>query len=306
MNDQEDPAQDDQDGRETDSDLRFRNWGQMRRLEFIDTRLQWDGHVNRVDLKDFFSISAPQATLDFAKYNDMAPTNLAYNRSEKAYFASDHFEPALASPEAHRYLSQVLAVNTDVLPRDATFLGWIPKVGVVPRPSRNVDTTVLKACLRAMRQKTSLKTVYQSMSEEDPVPRHISPHALGFDGFRWHLRAYCHLKEQFRDFVFARMLSVEEGGPTTIRSRDDAAWQNKLTLVLVPHPDLGPGRRRAIELDYGMVDGRLMLSTREALLFYLIRQLRLETEAPRGGESQQIVLENRAELNRYLINQHRP
>ncbi|MES2390903.1 MAG: hypothetical protein V4555_04635, partial [Acidobacteriota bacterium] len=41
-------------------------WGQERRLEFIEFRLQWEGRVNRSDLVNYFSISVPQASLDFA------------------------------------------------------------------------------------------------------------------------------------------------------------------------------------------------------------------------------------------------
>lgn len=35
---------------------------------------------------------------------------------------------------------------------------------------------------------------YQSMNRDRPDPawRRISPHAFGFDGLRWHVRAWCH------------------------------------------------------------------------------------------------------------------
>src|SRR5450631_1848410 len=83
-------------------------WGQDRRLEFIDFRLQWDGRVNRSDLLDFFGISVPQTSLDFARYMELAPANMVYDRSEKAYLAAATFRPLFVSPDAQGYLSQVL------------------------------------------------------------------------------------------------------------------------------------------------------------------------------------------------------
>ena len=42
----------------------------------------------------------------------------------------------------------------------------------------------------------------------DPIWRRITPHAFGYDGFRWHVRAYCHLDNKFKDFLLPRILEV--------------------------------------------------------------------------------------------------
>ena len=39
-------------------------WSVGQRLEFIDFRLFWEGHVNRGDLVSFFGVSVPQASSD--------------------------------------------------------------------------------------------------------------------------------------------------------------------------------------------------------------------------------------------------
>lgn len=46
-----------------------------------------------------------------------------------------------------------------------------------------------------------------------------------------------------------------------------------MTLRLEPNPDLDPGKRRALEMDYGMVDGHCLLSVRKAMLVYALRRL---------------------------------
>ena len=48
-------------------------WGIERRLEFIEFRLFWDGHVNRSDLMAAFGISINQASADLNRYLGMAP-----------------------------------------------------------------------------------------------------------------------------------------------------------------------------------------------------------------------------------------
>ena len=39
-------------------------WGIEQRLEFIEFRLFWEGHVNRSDLMDQFGVSVNQASTD--------------------------------------------------------------------------------------------------------------------------------------------------------------------------------------------------------------------------------------------------
>lgn len=277
-------------------------WGQERRLEFIDFRLQWDGRVNRSDLIEFFRISVPQASLDFARYLELAPQNIEYDRSEKAYLATTRFRPLVATGEAQGYLNQLLGVSSQVLEREASFLGWMPPTGAVSFPGRKIEATVLRRVLAAIRRKRMLQIEYQSMTRPNPTVRGISPHAVGFDGFRWHVRAYCHEHHDFRDFVFARILNVASDEESTADPLNDAAWINMIDVVLAPHPELKEGQKRAIELDYGMQDGRVSFQTRQALLFYVLRRLGLDRPAQGTPQSQQIVLVNRDALQPFLDN----
>jgi len=277
-------------------------WGQERRIEFIDFRLQWDGRVNRSDLIEFFRISVPQASLDFARYLELAPQNIEYDRSEKAYLATPQFQPLVATGEAKGYLNQLLGVSSQVLEREASFLGWTPPLGAVSFPGRKIEASVLRRVLAAIRRKRMLQIEYQSMNRPNPTVRGISPHAVGFDGFRWHVRAYCHERHDFRDFVFARILNVASDEESTADPLNDAAWTNMVDVVLAPHPELREGQRRAIELDYGMQDGRVSFQTRQALLFYALRRLGLDRPAQGTPQSQQIVLVNRDALQPFLDN----
>lgn len=274
-------------------------WGQDRRLEFIDFRLRWDGRLNRSDLIGFFGISVPQASLDIARYTELAPANLMYDRSARVYVSGSQFVPLYPSTSSSHYLSELLAAEVGLLTAEATFIGWRPPVGFVPSPGRAVLADTLVPLLRAIREGRGVRVQYQSMSRPEPAERRLTPHALAHDGFRWHVRAYCDARAEFRDFVIARMNDVQLDEPSGPGSAGDTAWNAMTELVLVPNPKLSLPHRRALEVDYGMVDGEARLPCREALVFYVLRHLGLHVDLSEHPESQQVVLKDKTQVVKY-------
>ena len=275
-------------------------WGQERRLEFIDFRLLWDGRVNRPDLVHFFSISVPQASLDLAKYRELAPQNTVYDGTQRTYLATESFVPVFARFSAEGYLGRLLAIEAGMLEPNSTFLGWRPPVGVVRDPSREVDPAVLRSILVAIREHRTVLANYQSMTSPDPKSRKITPHAIAFDGSRWHVRAYCHTHNDFRDFVLARVSKISMDEKSQVDGSEDSEWNREIEVVIAPHPDLSAAQKRAIEFDFGMEEGRLVLRTREALLFYLLRHLGLLPKSTQGVLSDQVVLQNKKDLETFF------
>ena len=155
--------------------------------------------------------------------------------------------------------------------------------------------------LQAIREQRTVEITYQSMNTAHPEARRVSPHALGFDGFRWHARAFCHRRLTYRDFVLARVLAITIEGPFETDPQADLEWYNTIEAIIVPAPQLSDSQRRAIELDYGMQDGRLVLQVREALLFYYLKHLGLLDEpGKKSATTDQIALANRAELESFF------
>lgn len=280
--------------------IRPARWGQERRLEFIDFRLRWDGRLNRGDLIAFFGISVPQASKDIARYAELAPENLQYDASAKVYAAAPGFRPLYATSSPSRYLSDLLASEIGVLEPDASFVGWRPPVAYVPAPGRALDADTLVLLLRAVREGAGVRVLYQSMSRPRAVRRTLTPHAFAHDGFRWHVRAYCHDRKDFRDFVIPRMLDVEPAGAAGPGAEADLEWHTAVELVLQPNPKLSGAHQRVVELDYGMKNGEVALSCRQALLFYVLRQLRLDGDEGGRPEASQVVLKNKAKVQRFL------
>lgn len=284
-----------------DETPRASNWSQDRRLKFIDFRLRWEGRINRTDLTQFFNISMPQASADLAKYSEAAPTNLIYDGRIKTYVRTETYTPVFARSATRTYLNELQAVESGVMEQRSTFIGWRPELGMVPVPNRLLDGGVLSLLLRAIREKRKVVARYQGMVRPEPTERTISPHALAFDGLRWHVRAYCHLRSKFQDFVIARFSNVLLAEPSNALETDDVQWNQVLPLVLAAHPKLSSQAQKAIQMDYGMIDGTVQFSCRQALLFYALRRLRLENpeDLDRAVE-QQIILLNRSELQPYI------
>lgn len=271
-------------------------WSQERRLQFIDFRLQWGGRINRRDVMDFFKISVPQASADIARYAEVAPGNLEYDTSSRTYVATPGFAAHYESSGARQYLSQLLALERQILTSDQVFLAFRPPMASVPLPSRAVEPTTLALLLQVIAEGAKLRIRYRSIARDEPQERYISPHAFGYDGVRWHVRAYCHLREGFRDFVLGRILSPEAPVASEVDSSQDREWHTTVNLVLKPDDSLTPKQREGVEIDYGMKNGKVTVLCREAMLFYTLRTLNFDYDGnPRKGE-RQLVIENLEQL----------
>jgi predicted DNA-binding transcriptional regulator YafY len=231
---------------------------------------------------------------------EVAPENLMYDRRSRIYLAGPAFRPIFASSSTPNYLNDLLALEAGYLEPESSFTGWRPPMALVPTPGRQINAQTLTTLLQAIREQKGVRVSYQSMTHPEPQTRDLSPHAIAHDGFRWHVRAYCHKRKEFLDFVIARVLEIdysERSGPGPL---EDEAWQTKVDLVLAPHPGLSLSKRRAIELDYGMEDGKATLTCRQALLFYLLKHLRLDIDQLGTPEADQIILLNEAEVKASL------
>lgn len=267
-----------------------KRWGQERRLEFIDFRLQWEGRVNRSDITEVFRISIPQASLDLAHYQSLAPHNLEYDRVQKTYVATECFEPVLVSTNPYEYLNELMWQQSNGLSANDGFIGWSPPFDTLPNPYRLTNTEHLKDILKALRNKLSIEITYQSMNNPEPHSRRIMPRVFAFDGFRWHVRSYCFERGEFRDFVLGRIFSVRNPMELEPGIPNDEDWERFVAVVLAPNPMLSPQQKLLIERDYQMEGGKVELTVRKSMLNYLLRRLNLQGSQVTPDESQQIVL----------------
>jgi hypothetical protein len=282
-------------------------WSIERRLAFIEERLFWLGNVNRVDLISRFGVSPSQASKDIARYLELAPPGLVYDKSAKRYAAVENFRPVIAKPNAGRFLGALRLADLGIVSDEETLAAAAIPFDATPVPERTIDPYVLRAVLAAIRDRHALTVTYQSMSREEPARRKIAPHAIAHDGFRWHARAFDEVSGSFRDFVLGRMSRPKPDRTSSPGSEDDRDWQSFVELVIAPHPRLTRAQSRAIAIDYGILRKASRLKVRRALLFYALKRLGLDVpENTRPPHEQHIVLVNRKEIETLVAARENP
>ena len=270
------------------ADLR---WSVERRLEFIEFRLFWEGHVNRGDLMDAFGVSVNQASTDLNRYIGMAPDNMVYDKSARTYIRGTEFDPLFLNPDASRYLSQLRSVADGILDRAESWIGQFPSYDAAPTPVRGVNAKTLRSVVAAIRRSEAIEVKYQSLSRPEPRWRWIAPHAVGFDGYRRNTRAFCLTDQTFKEFLLSRIIETRGTKPSEVRPDADAEWNEQVTLEIGPHPELSDTQQKVIAHDYGMRDGKAKIPVRKALLYYALKRLGLDSDpAKRRPKEQQIVL----------------
>lgn len=278
-------------------------WGTERRLEFIEFRLFWEGGVNRADITEFFGVSVPQASKDLSQYRDLAPANIHYDLSGKRYLATPDFRPVFLKPDPDRYLNQLRTIADRIVPADETWLASAPQAEAMPVPHRRVDIDVLRGLLDAIRNRRSIEVLYQSMNaiRPDQVWRRLSPHAFGHDGLRWHVRAYCHIESKFKDFILSRVFQTRDQNEPGASGHQDIPWTSYFTVVLKPNPKLSDGQQDAVAVEHGMLQRRVEVSLRNAMLYYFEKRMRLDlAEDSHRPQEVPLIIANRDEFDAAL------
>lgn len=278
-------------------------WGVERRLEFIEFRLFWEGSFNRADLAGAFGVSIPQASKDLTLYQERAPGNMKYDTRGKRYIAAEKFVLRFLDPDPYVYLAQLRSVAEGAVPSHDSWIAALPSADVALTPRRDIDIEVLRKVLDASREGVSVDVFYQSMNKvrPDPIWRRITPHAFGYDGFRWHTRAYCHLEHKFKDFLLPRILDIGAKGEPGEAGECDWLWNNYFDVAIGPHPALTASQKNVVAKDYGLDHGNGVLTVRYAMLFYVLKRLGLLGDvAKQSAHTQHIVTINRKETEAAL------
>jgi hypothetical protein len=244
------------------------NWFAQQRLRFIEARLFWTGRVNRADLIGTFGVHKSAASKDLTDYQSLAPRNAVYDRSDKAYKAGSRFIPAFDEPTVERLFGHTLVA--DGLPAKVPLFEWVRP------PLRNVEPVVVRNVFEAATDSLGIKIFYRSMTHPAGRWRWIEPHSIAFDGQRWHVRAWCRLHTEFRDFNLGRIGKTGETLPAAQAADADAAWQSFVDVAIRPHRALNADQEMLVSDEYGMQNGRAVIRCREALLGYLLINLGLD------------------------------
>ena len=276
-------------------------WEQQQRLTILELTVLFRGQLTTKALTKTFGVGRVQASKDFTFYQLRFPENLEYNRKKKCYLPTAQFEPGFLPKNGDEMLKMFCQY---IQPEAFLFFGenqFNAALEVITPINRVMDWQVVSRLSQAIHQEKIIRIEYQAMSREDPNQREIAPHSFVFNGYRWHVRAYCLTKKKYQDFLPTRILGVPQlGDEAPFGVSEDRDWNETVEVVLVPNPQYAVNRKQVIAHEYGMEDGQLKIVLKKALVGYYLQYLRLDHEDAEKDPYQQIFVLNREALRPYI------
>lgn len=218
-----------------------------------------------------FGIGMQHVSADISEYVRLNRTALVYDRRKKMYSARSDMRLIFGAPTMEEALTFLGARGKDQGP-------WVDFVRL---PERKLEQKVLQGVFRAVAARRSIRVQYASLHSKSFRWRWITPHAFASDGYRWHVRAFCHEDKSFKDFVLGRIARVGAVGEPAASAADDHGWKMIANIELAPARGMNSEEVRALELDFGMQHRRLAVSVRHSLRLYALAQIGLsETGGP--------------------------
>lgn len=238
------------------------------RLRDLETILIWEGQIDNPRVREILGVKAVWASRLVAE--------LAAASSDIAYRETSHsplrIRPGISlrghNSSADDYLRVLLASQ-------ATGAG----LEDCRRDLSVIVPATFAMVAGAIRRGTGLKVMYRSMSNPSGAPRTLYPHAIIRAPRRWHIRAWCETRKDFRDFNFGRIAAVEAvDQPTPAHRDEDKAWNTLVSVDVVAHPALTEQQRAMIADEYFPGAAARKLKMRRCLIGYVIQDLNIATE----------------------------
>ncbi|TQV75162.1 WYL domain-containing protein [Aliikangiella marina] len=278
-------------------------WDLLLRYRLIETIALWEGRLTTNHLRQAFGIGRQQASKDINFYNsEIAPNNLEYDTKLKGYRPSESFSCVVTKGDINEYL-YLLASRQDLSSKIEYLDISQANITSISPPLRNVKPEFVRPIIEAARDRMRVEIQYTSLSKPEPRDRMIAPHTLVFNGYRWHVRAFCEETNMFKDFLLSRMTDISE---ITLKAQqseaDDEDWNQFVEIIVEPDKRLNNAQQKVIEHDFAMMNGQMIIKTRAPLVTYYLQLLRIDkSELHPIPAAQQLVVTNRSELEKWLL-----
>lgn len=241
-------------------------WSGRERLAYIERLAYWRGWVRRTDICARFRISVPQASADISEYIRLNKAALRYDRQSKRYVGLPAMDLKFGEPK--------MGSGLDLLTQHDS--GAAEHVASIDLPLRHVSIAVARKLIQAAFAEESVEIYYFSVHSGTEAWRWISPRAFGHDGYRWHVRAWCHEDTVYKDFVLGRIARVRASNKHLGPLPPDAEWLEFVNVRFRAHRGLSAVQREALERDFAMKEGVAVLRVRKAMLLYTLVYLGLD------------------------------
>lgn len=233
------------------------------RLRLMRGILAWEGSIGNTRVREMFGVGLIQASRMLREFRDnMANAVETATRTRLVVACRPKDLKVDVSLEEYLAVAKNSEANRAVL------------------VDHRIDMTRIPPHIFAMLRQAALtcagvQIVYASMASPIPSPRTIFPHTLIQVGRRWHVRAWCEKREEFRDFNLGRIRDAKPIASKAPRAKaDDADWNRTLQLHFIPHRELSPDQQMMIREEFFRGTSGHRLTVRTCMAKYVIQDLR--------------------------------
>lgn len=264
------------------------------RLTDLETVLLWEGEIDNFRIRELLGVQAVWASRLMGA--------LRKHMGVRAARSTAHAPLRLAPGQADRERRQSPDDYLRIVAAARVAADGEPLLEDARRDLSVVAPETFAAVIQAIRRGMGLQLVYRSMNHPAGTERLVFPHALVRAPRRWHMRAWCSERRDFRDFTLgraARAALVESLAPH--RRSEDKDWNEVVTLTVIAHPDLTVEQQTMIAAEYFPGASARQLKVRHCLVGYIIQDLRLATSADKHKPPEYQLLVSNAKKLRTAI-----
>ncbi|MDT4796832.1 WYL domain protein [compost metagenome] len=272
---------------------------QTKRYELLKTLLLWEGRLNNARLRELLDMKVARSSQLIREFRDEHPSWTEWDTVARSYHAT---AAAYRSKiDTATSLAQYLALvgiphTTSTTSAGQTLWNAFPDLSVPP-------PRTFAQLASAIRSSRRVQMTYRSMGTPKPHLREISPHSLVRAGRRWHVRAFCSTRQEFRDFALGRIENPKVRNEASERNViDDTAWNTMLDVRLIAHPALSEEQQNVVRLEYFSNTSARVERCRAALVSYFVQDVRAATDVVRQPPPEfQLAVENMEELGEWMF-----
>lgn len=261
----------------------------QQRLREMEILLRWEGELDNARLREVFGVQAVQASRLIAGFMNEFAGAVARATPHAPITATDAFKPRFAGNAPDEYLQLILKPCSSHVHMTVEDL----RLDLAP-----VSPAVFSVVTQACRRRTGLHIQYRSLSQPEGEDRLVFPHTLVRAARRWHIRAWCAERADFRDFVLGRIRNATSDPQTApVHLQNDTAWNGFVDLIVVPHPGLPRPQAQLLQDEYLGGKPSRTLNVRRCLAGYVAQDLRIAVDTGRQvPPAFQLALANAHEL----------
>ncbi len=258
------------------------------RSRILDILLWWEGELSNARVRKLFDIQTVRASRMLSEYRDAHPGRVRWDMARKHY---------VRVPTRERYggsVNDYLAL----LFEEETPPTWIERLET---HMSTVSPKTVVALRRAISTGSPVSIIYASMTRPEGVLRTIFPRAVVQAGRRWHVRAWCYERREYRDFVLGRIRKIGAAEVVERPTSRDAAWETLVNVRLVPHRLLSDAQAKVVRDE--LFDGTTArcIRVRGCLVPYVVQDMRASVSPEQRPPDYQIEVSNLGDIRKYLF-----